>query len=78
VTNETEKNNIMNNLPVYKYEGVKFYVYETQVTDSKPVYRFFNTQNGAHLYTDSDAEKNTIISTLPKFSFEGTKFYVLN
>jgi hypothetical protein len=75
---ETEKTTIMNTLPVFSYEGIKFYVFETKQADTNlSVYRFFNTQNGAHLYTVSEEEKNTIISTLPKFSFEGVKFFVL-
>ncbi len=41
----------------------------------KPVYRFFNTDTGAHLYTMNDLEKNTILDNLPNYSFEGIKYY---
>lgn len=39
------------------------------------VYRFYNTQTGAHFYTSSEAEKSNILSSLPTFRFEGTAFY---
>jgi hypothetical protein len=63
----------------WNYEGYKFYVYSDNSTNaaSVPVYRFFNTKEGGHLYTISDAEKNTISSTLPKYNYEGIKFYVM-
>jgi lysyl endopeptidase len=75
---EDEKNYVLNNLAKFNYEGAKFYVYESQITTGlKPVFRFFNKKNGAHLYTISNEEKTTIINTLPHFDFEGTKFYVM-
>ena len=41
-----------------------------------PVYRFFNTQTGIHLYTISEYERDYILANLPHYSYEGTKFYV--
>jgi len=73
---QVERDYILNNLPHYNYEGVKFYVYPTQFTDTVPAYRFFNTQTGAHLYTISDTERDYIINNLPHYNYEGPKFYV--
>jgi hypothetical protein len=74
---ETEKNTIMNNLPKYTYEGIKYYVVANPTIGFVPVYRFFNTKTGTHLYTISEAEKSTIMTTLPQYSYEGVKFHVL-
>jgi hypothetical protein len=76
-TSETEKTTIINTLPKYSFEGVKYYVGANSAEGFVPVYRFFNTKTGTHLYTISEAEKSTIISTLPQYSYEGVKFYVL-
>jgi Protein of unknown function (DUF1566)/Repeat of unknown function (DUF5648) len=40
-----------------------------------PVYRFYNTQTGAHFYTSSEAEKSNILATLPQFSLDGPAFH---
>ncbi|MEO8486537.1 MAG: hypothetical protein ABI585_09390 [Betaproteobacteria bacterium] len=42
-----------------------------------PVYRFFNTQTGAHFYTASLAERDLVIATYPQFAYEGERFQVL-
>ena len=43
-----------------------------------PVYRFYNSQTGAHFYTTSEAEKNSILATLPQFHLDGVAFYGAN
>ncbi|MEO0834643.1 MAG: hypothetical protein AAFY16_01380 [Cyanobacteria bacterium J06642_3] len=40
-----------------------------------PVYRFFNTQTGAHFYTNDENEKNFVEDTLDNYNFEGIKYY---
>jgi alpha-tubulin suppressor-like RCC1 family protein len=74
---ESEKTNIINNLAdTWRYEGLKFYVYATQQTNTAPVYRFANLKNGAYLYTISESEKTNIINTLSStWRFEGAKYY---
>ena len=71
-----ERDNILDNLPHYTYEGVKFYVYSGQETGSTPVFRFLNTRTGVHLYTVSEVERDYILDNLPHYSYEGVKFYV--
>jgi Ca2+-binding RTX toxin-like protein len=41
---------------------------------SSPVYRFYNTTTGTHLYTMSTSERDTIQSNLPQYSFDGIAF----
>ncbi|WP_395826619.1 matrixin family metalloprotease [Elstera sp.] len=41
---------------------------------SSPVYRFYNTVTGTHLYTMSTSERDTIQSNLPQYSFDGIAF----
>ncbi len=46
----------------------------TSVSSSTPVYRFYNTTTGTHLYTMSTAERDSIQSKLPQYSYEGVAF----
>lgn len=67
----------------YSYEAEKY----TVLTDNKdpvtgqelggikPVYRFFNTQIGSHLYTMDETEKKYIEDNLANYNFEGIKYY---
>ena len=34
-----------------------------------PIYRLYNTKNGAYLYTRGDADRNHVLSTWPEFEF---------
>ncbi|MEM7592970.1 MAG: hypothetical protein AAF383_15880 [Cyanobacteria bacterium P01_A01_bin.83] len=40
-----------------------------------PVYRFFNTQTGAHFYTNDENERDFVEDTLANYNFEGIKYY---
>ena len=67
----------------YNYEDEKY----TVLTDDrdiltgeaiegvKPVYRFFNTDTGAHIYTMDENEKDHIQDNLSNYNFEGIKYY---
>ncbi|MFP8777848.1 hypothetical protein [Hydrogenophaga sp. RWCD_12] len=48
----------------------------TKATARSPVYRFYNSQTGAHFYTIDVAERNRVQSTLPMFQYEGEAFFV--
>jgi uncharacterized protein DUF5648/sortilin (neurotensin receptor 3) len=41
----------------------------------EPVFRFFNTQTGAHFYTASAIERDHVVATWPQFVYEGTDFF---
>lgn len=65
----------------YNSSGNSGYSNEANATtqepsDEVPVYRFFNTVKGGHLYTTSDIERDYIIDNLPEWTYEGTKFKV--
>jgi hypothetical protein len=72
---EEEKNWILQNLPVFHYEGVAYYAYTDPQTDASGVHRFYNTITGSHFYTISEGEKNAIIQTLPPLRYEGVAYY---
>ncbi len=72
---EIERDNIMNNLPQWSYEGIKFNVHETQVVGTCAVYRFFNTRSGIHFYTINESERDAVME-LPHYNYEGIKYYV--
>ena len=39
------------------------------------MYRFFNNDTGAHLYTISEAERDSIANSLPNYTYEGVAYY---
>lgn len=73
---QVERDYIINNLPQYNYEGIKFRVYKGPAQGATAVYRFFNTNTQIHLYTISTAERDYILANLPHYNYEGIKFYV--
>ena len=68
-SSEAEKDNVMATLPHFKFEGNVFdsNAVSGNGTDVTPVYRFLNTETGAHFYTSNEAEKANIQNTLPQF-----------
>jgi peroxidase len=67
----------------YNYEAEKFNVLSSDqdaltgadIAGAEEVYRFFNTQTGAHLYTMDEVEKSYIENNLSNYNYEGIKFY---
>ena len=75
-TSEREKEKVLNIYgDRYIYEGEAFNVYQSQISGSLPVYRFFNNATGGHFYTIQEAEKDKILSQYPHFIYEGKAFY---
>ncbi len=74
----SERNKLINeSASVWQYEGIGFYAYfrNTQA-NLAPVYRFWSTATGQHLYTISESEKNKIVTQLAKdWKYEGVVFY---
>jgi hypothetical protein len=47
------------------------------VTDSVPVYRFYNLANGSHFYTSTVAERDQVMATLAAiYHYEGVAFWL--
>ena len=67
----------------YTDEGEKFSVLADNkdaltgktIEGVQPVYRFFNTDTGAHLYTTDENERSFIEANLANYSPEGIKYY---
>jgi hypothetical protein len=76
--NQTEVDNIHANwLWLFADEGLAFYVYANQYTESiLPVHRFRNMQNNAYFFTINQAEVDNIHANwLWLFADEGVAFY---
>ncbi len=75
---EAERDFLVNNQANYSYEGASF-ASATENADAfketKPVYRFFNTSTGGHLYTMSEVERDNISNNLANYNFEGIAYY---
>ena len=70
----------------YQYEAEKYTVLSDNkdaltgetLEGVKPVYRFFNRETGAHLYTTDENERSVILDTLSNYNFEGVKYYAFD
>ncbi|WP_431857401.1 hypothetical protein [Azospirillum sp.] len=61
---------------LYRYEGAAFDASSTAYSGApQAVYRFYNTRNGTHFFTASDAEREAVARTLPEFRYEGIAYY---
>lgn len=76
--NENEKTVVLRSPGIYRYEGVAFYSYPTQVAGSTAVYRFYNFTQGVHFYTSNEQEFRTVRDTAAStFRYEGIAYYSL-
>lgn len=77
---ESEKNYIIANYPenVWRYEGIAYYAFPSQVANSSPVYRFWSDAKQGHFFTMSETEKNSIIANDHSWSYEGIAYYAYN
>lgn len=62
---------------VWKYENVAYQVFEQQVTDTYPVYRFWSAKYSGHFYTISEIEKASVIDNYSDdiWKYEGVAYY---
>ena len=74
---EIERDSISANLPQYNLEGASYISApeSDSLTGVAPVYRFFNTSTGVHLYTISEIERDSILNNLPNYQLEGVAYY---
>ena len=71
-----ERNTLITTRPDLTYEGVDMAGIATDTTDANaaPVYRFFDSSTGTHLFTTSKDEVATIERTRPDLVAEATTF----
>ncbi|MGD1922114.1 MAG: hypothetical protein ACFCAD_26400 [Pleurocapsa sp.] len=79
-TEEVERDVVLETLPQYELEGISFVgvappAEEEDITGISPVYRFFNTSTGVHLYTADENEKTFVEENLDNYVAEGTPYY---
>ncbi len=72
---ETEKNNIIANIPDYSYEGIAFKI-DTTANNASPLYRFYKISNKTHVYVTSDTTKNAYLAQPTVYAYEGVAFNV--
>lgn len=76
---EIEKNNVIDNLPNYVFEGVAYEAANPIAgMNGVSVHRFLNQNTGVHLYTIDEIEKNYIGENLSNYSYEGEVFTAYN
>jgi len=61
----------------FRYEGVAYYAYASQVANSLPVFRFYKFMQGVHFYTNNAAEAANIKATASStYRDEGISYYL--
>lgn len=71
-----ERDTVIATRPDLHYEATsRFYEHAIAQPGDTPVYRFFDTVQGTHFYTDDPTERGTILSTRPDLVAEGIGFY---
>ncbi|MBN1547181.1 MAG: matrixin family metalloprotease [Syntrophaceae bacterium] len=73
---QTEKNNLVCCDSSMHLEGVAWYAFPNQLSDTVPVHRFYNPGLGYHFYTTSEDEKESLICCHPGWTYEGIAWYV--
>ena len=77
-TSEFERDYIIENLSHYEIQGVAFIAADEptdeDISGLSPVYRFYNSTTGVHMYTISEAEKDAVLEN-SNYSFEGISYY---
>ena len=76
-TSEVERDAVLNTLPQYELEGISFVGAPNidPLTGTSPVYRFFNSETGIHLYTADENEAAFVEENLDNYTLEGTPYY---
>ena len=74
---EVERDSVRANLSQYQYEGPAYTAYADDGGGKhEALYRFYNTDTGAHFYTTSEQEVAQVVQALPQFKYEGIAYYV--
>jgi len=74
---EAEKNVILSDLAQYfTLEGPSHYVFASQIANTYPVFRIYNSSSGAHFYTANESERDNVLASMDWFRLEGIAFFV--
>ena len=73
---EDEMSTVVNTNPNWKYEGVAYFAYPTQVSGTTGLYRFYSTNYRGHFYTTDYDEYWTVRYTNPNWRYEGIAYFV--
>jgi hypothetical protein len=78
-TSTVERDTIEADLPQYEYRGESFVgapnSESDDITGVIPVYRFFNSNTGVHLYTADQTEQDYVTNNLQNYTGEGVAYY---
>ena len=79
-TTDVERETVLETLPQYELEGISFVGVPAPtdtdpLTGTSPVYRYFNTSTGIHLYTADENERAFVEENLDNYVAEGTPYY---
>jgi hypothetical protein len=58
---------------VFAFEGPAYYAPPSGRRHSVPLFRFFNTNTGAHFFTTNVAERDMVLQRWPFFAYEGSR-----
>jgi hypothetical protein len=72
---ETEKNNVIANIPGWDYEGAQWSAFAYNVSGTFPVYRFWSDLHLSHFFTINEEEKNFVVAHYPEWHYEGIAWF---
>lgn len=74
--NVGERDQVLATRPDLRPEGVGFDGFTSAtLSGTAAVFRFFNTRDGGHFFTQSTTERDQVLATRPDLRFEGIAFY---
>jgi len=74
---EAERDTVKATLSNYEYEGIAYTAYADDGGGThEALYRFYNTETGAHFYTASETEVALTKQNLPQYHYDGIAYYV--
>ncbi len=73
--NQTEKDQLIERHPQWRYEGIAWYAYPEQQPGTIPVFRFWIPGRANHFYTADFAEHEHLVNSFPEWIDEGIAWY---
>lgn len=73
---EAEKDDLIAHNPNWKYEGVAYLAFDSQMPGTTPLYRFYSKNYRGHFFTINAEEMRTVRDTNRNWNYEGIAYYV--